>query len=50
VLLALLYRYRQLIDPDQFKVEGSSPALGIFLGLHNAGIVRVGDSIYVGDE
>jgi hypothetical protein len=50
VLLALLYRYRKLTDPDMLKVEGSSPAFGICLGLYNAGTVRVGDSIFVGDE
>jgi hypothetical protein len=32
------------------KVEGSSPALGINLGLHHSGTVRVGDSIFIGDE
>jgi hypothetical protein len=32
------------------KVEGSSPALGIYLGLHHGGTVRAGDSIFVGDE
>jgi hypothetical protein len=50
VLLALLYRYRKLTDPDMLKVEGSSPAFGIYLGLYNAGTIRVGDSVFVGDE
>ena len=49
-LLALLYRYRQLTDPVLLKVEDKSPALGIYMGLYNTGIVRVGDSIFVGDE
>jgi len=50
VLLALLYRYRKLTDPDLLKVEGISPAFGIYLGLYNSGNVRVGDSVFVGDE
>jgi hypothetical protein len=32
------------------KVEGSSPALGIHMGLHHSGTVRIGDSIFVEDE
>jgi hypothetical protein len=45
-----IYRYRQLTDPTVLEVEGSSPALGIYLGLHHSGTVRVCDSIFVGDE
>lgn len=48
--LRTLKGYRQLTDPAMLKVEGSSPALGIHLGLHNSGTVRVGDSIFVEDE
>ena len=50
MLLAVFYRYRKLTDPDMLKVEGSSPAFGIYLGLYNAGTIRVGDSVFVGDE
>lgn len=50
VLRALFYRYRKLTDPDMLKVEGNSPAFGIYLGLYNTGTVRVGDSVFVGDE
>jgi hypothetical protein len=32
------------------KVEGTSPALGIFMGLYHTGTVRVGDDVFVGDE
>jgi hypothetical protein len=32
------------------KVEGSAPAFGINLGLHHHGIIRVGDSVFVGAE
>jgi hypothetical protein len=51
VLLALLYRYRKVTDPVKLKVEGSSsPPFGVYLGLYNAGTIRVGDSVFVGDE
>jgi len=39
-----------LTDPAILNVEGYAPAFGIYLGLHCNGTVRVGDSIYVGDE
>jgi peptide subunit release factor RF-3 len=32
------------------KVEGSTPAIGIHVGLYNAGTIRVGDSVFVGDK
>jgi hypothetical protein len=32
------------------KVEGSSPAFGIHMGLYHSGTVRIGDSIFVEDE
>ena len=50
VLPALLYRYRKVIDPVVRKVEDNSPAFGIYLGLYNTGTIRVGDSVFVGDE
>jgi hypothetical protein len=49
ILPFIVYRYRQLTDPAVLEVEGSSPAFGIYLGLHHSGTVRVGDSIFVGD-
>jgi hypothetical protein len=31
------------------EIEGTAPAFGIYLGLYQTGIVRVGDGIFVGD-
>jgi len=39
-----------MTDPVMRKVEGSSPPFGIYLGLYNTGTIRVGDSVFVGDE
>lgn len=34
-------------DPEQAAVEKSSPILGVFLGLHRAGVIKIGDPVYV---
>lgn len=48
--LRTLKGYRQVTDPAMLKVEGTSPAFGIYLGLYLTGTVRIGDGVFVGDE
>jgi len=48
--LRTLRGYRKIADPVVREVEGNSPAFGIYLGLYNTGTIRVGDSVFVGDE
>lgn len=48
--MILLYRYRQLNDPKEIKVEGLCPKFGIYIGLHQGGSIAVGDPVYVNIE
>nr|CAD7433609.1 unnamed protein product [Timema monikensis] len=43
-----IYRYRQVSDPREKKLEGDAPVMGIYMGLHTPGKIRTGDPVYVG--
>lgn len=38
--------YRLLTDPEEKKLEGISPVMGQYLGLHKAGDIKIGDPVY----
>ncbi|XP_069697221.1 mitochondrial amidoxime reducing component 2-like [Periplaneta americana] len=46
--LRTLKAYRQLKDPRAKELEGDSPVMGLYLGLHAGGLAKVGDPVYVG--
>jgi hypothetical protein len=43
-----VYRYRLAEDPVLRKAMGESPFMGISLALEQAGRIRIGDVVYVG--
>uniref|UniRef100_A0A1B6CDJ7 MOSC domain-containing protein n=2 Tax=Clastoptera arizonana TaxID=38151 RepID=A0A1B6CDJ7_9HEMI len=45
--LKTLRTYRLAKDPEAEKLEGQSPIMGIYLGLHRTGVIRMGDPVYV---
>ncbi|XP_067015847.2 mitochondrial amidoxime-reducing component 1 isoform X2 [Anabrus simplex] len=46
--LRTLKSYRKLTGPE-VKLEGDSPAFGRYMALRHAGLVRLGDPVYVGE-
>lgn len=41
------FRYRQVKEPELKKVEGNSPVMGLYLGCHRTGTVKLRDPVYV---
>lgn len=35
------------MDPERIKLEGKSPAMGIYCGLYVSGKVKLGDDVFV---
>jgi hypothetical protein len=44
----LILRYRLVTRPGAKDVEGVDPIMGVYLGLRFPGVVKEGDTIYVG--
>lgn len=45
--LRTLRNYRLCKDPQEKKLEGNSPVMGQYFGLHQAGEIKLGDPVYV---
>ncbi|PSN39537.1 Mitochondrial amidoxime reducing component 2 [Blattella germanica] len=41
-------RFRQVTDPGAKELEGDAPVMGLYMGLHTTGRLKVGDPVYIG--
>lgn len=45
-----LKKYRLLPTEKAIQLEGEAPTMGLYLGLHKAGDIKVGDTVYINDD